>query len=58
GSQFFIIHGKSTPWLEGKHTVFGNVTEGMDVIDGIMQLSRDSHDKPLEPITYNVEVTN
>ena len=56
GSQFFIIQADGTPWLEGKHTVFGNVTDGMDVVDAIAGVERDSSDRPLEPITYNVEV--
>ncbi len=56
GSQFFIIHGTGTPWLEGRHTVFGNVTEGMDVVDAIVNVERDESDKPTEPVTFTVEV--
>ncbi|TSC58602.1 MAG: peptidyl-prolyl isomerase [Candidatus Peregrinibacteria bacterium Greene0416_19] len=56
GSQFFIITAEKTPWLEAKHTVFGNVSKGMDVIDTISKLPRDASDKPTEPVTYTVEV--
>jgi peptidyl-prolyl cis-trans isomerase B (cyclophilin B) len=48
GSQFFIVTAEATPWLDGKHTVFGEVTSGMDVVDTIEQTETDSRDKPLE----------
>jgi cyclophilin family peptidyl-prolyl cis-trans isomerase len=46
GSQFFIVTAESAPWLDGKHTVFGHVTQGMDVVDAISVLPRDARDKP------------
>tara|TARA_Y100000310_G_C20574324_1_gene759705 strand:- start:395 stop:1180 length:786 start_codon:yes stop_codon:yes gene_type:complete len=55
GSQFFIIHRKDgTPWLEGKHTVFGEVTDGMDIIDSIATVERGANDKPIEDVTFSV----
>jgi cyclophilin family peptidyl-prolyl cis-trans isomerase len=48
GSQFFIVTAEATPWLDGKHTVFGKVTSGMDVVDTIEQTETDPRDKPLE----------
>ncbi|HLC76138.1 MAG TPA: peptidylprolyl isomerase [Candidatus Peribacterales bacterium] len=58
GSQFFIVHAASTPWLDGKHTVFGNVTEGMDVIDVIANVAVGEGDAPEEKITFTVEVAD
>ena len=49
GSQFFIVTADSAPWLNGKHTVFGRVTDGMDTVDAISEADRDSNDKPREP---------
>jgi cyclophilin family peptidyl-prolyl cis-trans isomerase len=48
GSQFFIVTADSAPWLDGKHTVFGRVTNGMDVVDAISALDRDARDRPRE----------
>jgi peptidyl-prolyl cis-trans isomerase B (cyclophilin B) len=48
GSQFFVVTADACPWLDGKHTVFGRVTAGMDVIDRISELPRDERDKPRE----------
>ncbi len=50
GSQFFVVVADACPWLDGKHTVFGRVTEGLDVVDTIAELDRDHSDKPLEAV--------
>ncbi len=50
GSQFFIVTAESCPWLDGKHTVFGRVTEGMDVVDRLEGVATDGADRPDEPI--------
>ena len=50
GSQFFIVTTGAAPWLDGKHTVFGHVTDGMDAVDTIEQVDTDAQDKPREPV--------
>jgi peptidyl-prolyl cis-trans isomerase B (cyclophilin B) len=50
GSQFFIVTTEAAPWLDGKHTVFGRVTDGMDAVDSIEQVDTDSQDKPREAV--------
>jgi peptidyl-prolyl cis-trans isomerase B (cyclophilin B) len=50
GSQFFVVTAEATPWLDGKHTVFGRVTSGMEVVDAISQVETDANDKPREPV--------
>jgi cyclophilin family peptidyl-prolyl cis-trans isomerase len=51
GSQFFIVTVEEAPWLDDKHTVFGRVTAGIDVVDRISQVERDANDRPREPVT-------
>ncbi|MDX6472164.1 MAG: peptidyl-prolyl cis-trans isomerase [Gaiellaceae bacterium] len=46
GSQFFIVTTEAASWLDGKHTVFGRVTDGMDVVDAISALDTDARDRP------------
>jgi peptidyl-prolyl cis-trans isomerase B (cyclophilin B) len=46
GSQFFIVTTEAASWLDGKHTVFGRVTDGMDVVDTISALETDARDRP------------
>ena len=49
GSQFFIVTVDAAPWLDGKHTVFGKVTAGMEVVDALEALPTDGRDRPREP---------
>ena len=48
GSQFFIVTTDAAPWLDGKHTVFGEVVEGMDVVDALESVETDGQDRPRE----------
>ena len=49
GSQFFITVA-ATEWLTGKHTIFGEVVEGQEIVDKIAKVSRDRQDKPVQPV--------
>lgn len=49
GSQFFIVTTDSAPWLDGKHTVFGRVTDGMDTVDAIERTPTGARDRPVDP---------
>ena len=50
GSQFFIVTIPAAGWLDGKHTVFGQVTSGMDTVDKIESSETDGRDAPVEPV--------
>jgi cyclophilin family peptidyl-prolyl cis-trans isomerase len=50
GSQFFIVTASAAAWLDGKHTVFGQVSAGMDTVDKIEATKVDGRDAPLEPV--------
>jgi cyclophilin family peptidyl-prolyl cis-trans isomerase len=50
GSQFFIVTTGAAPWLDGKHTVFGQVSEGLDGVDRLEAVPTDGQDRPSEPI--------
>ncbi len=50
GSQFFIVTADACSWLDGKHTVFGEVSSGMDVVDKLEGVPTDGSDRPQEPV--------
>ena len=59
GSQFFIVTTDAAPWLDGKHTVFGRVTGGMEVVDALEGLPTDRSDRPREEARIErLEVTD
>ena len=59
GSQFFIVTTNEAPWLDGKHTVFGEVTDGMEAVDAIEGLPTGAGDRPREPaVIERVELSD
>jgi peptidyl-prolyl cis-trans isomerase B (cyclophilin B) len=58
GSQFFIVTTDAAPWLDGKHTVFGRVTNGMDTVDAIEGVKTGANDRPVDPpVIESVELS-
>jgi peptidyl-prolyl cis-trans isomerase B (cyclophilin B) len=58
GSQFFIVTTEAAPWLDGRHTVFGKVTDGMDAVDAIEGVETGAQDRPRTPVTMDkVEIS-
>ncbi len=59
GSQFFIVTTAAAPWLDGKHTVFGEVTDGMDAVEAIESAETNGSDQPREPqVIESVELSD
>ncbi len=50
GSQFFIVHAEETTWLDGKHSVFGQVIQGLEIVDAIALVQTDSGDRPFKKV--------
>lgn len=54
GSQFFIVQAEETPWLDGRHTAFGKVTAGLDVVDKIANTpASPGNNMPVTPVTFD-----
>ena len=53
GSQFFVITAESTPWLDGKHTAFGKVLSGLDIVDKIESVKVNENDHPIDDVVIN-----
>ena len=53
GSQFFVITAESTPWLDGKHTAFGKVLSGLDIVDKIESVKVNENDHPTDDVIVN-----
>lgn len=53
GSQFFIVTAEATDWLDGKHTAFGEVIEGLDIVMAIQEVETGENDKPVDTVTIN-----
>jgi cyclophilin family peptidyl-prolyl cis-trans isomerase len=58
GSQFFIVTADSCPWLDGKHTVFGRVTGGMDVVEAIEATPTGGQDRPIDDVVIESVVVS
>ncbi len=59
GSQFFIVTADAADWLDGKHTVFGQVKSGEEVVQALEALPTDGRDRPQEPaVIETLEVTS
>ncbi|MBP7928278.1 peptidylprolyl isomerase, partial [Patescibacteria group bacterium] len=53
GSQFFIVTAEATPWLDGLHTNFGQVTAGQEIVDAMSKVEKGANDKPVKDIVIN-----